>query len=78
MIPEENRAKLEKILMQEKTVSQREARELLGISSGQISTLIKKGKIKADENNKPYLKSVMEYTPRPNMKRHRKKTEKKA
>ena len=77
MIPEENRAKLEKILMQERTLSQKEARELLGISSGQISTLIKKGKIKADENHRPYLKSVMEYTPCPNMKRKCKETEKK-
>lgn len=77
MIPEENKAKLEKILIQERTISQKEARELLGISSGQISTLIKKGKIKADENNKPYLKSVMEYTPRPKMKRKHKKEEEK-
>lgn len=76
MIPEENRKKLEKILMKERTISQKEATELLNLSSGQISNLVKKGKIQADEENRPYLKSVMEYTPCPNMKR--KKKEKKS
>ena len=72
MIPEENKEKLQKILMKEKTITQKEAMELLNLSSGQISNLIKKGKIRADEKNKPFLKSVIEYNPTPGRKRNKK------
>lgn len=76
MIPEKNRKKLEEILLQERTITQTQAAELLDISRGQVSNLIKKGKIAADKNKRPYIKAITEYTPSPNMKRTKKEEKK--
>lgn len=57
-------------------ISQTEAAILLDMTQGNISNLIKAGKIKATNTYqpKPYLDSVLEYKPKPHQKRyHRRK-----
>lgn len=77
MIPEENQELLKQILMKERTITQKEAGRLLNLSPAQISHLVKKEKIKADEEKRPFLKSVIDYTPTPTKKRKHKKKEEK-
>lgn len=69
MTEQEKIQKFKELSLKERTILQIEAAELLGITKGQVSNLIKKGKINADEKNKPFLKSVMEYKPTPGRKR---------
>ena len=55
------------------TISQTEAAEALNLSQGRISTIIKEGKIEANERNRPYIDSILQYKTHPQMKRTRKK-----
>lgn len=59
-------------------ISQKIAAELLDISTGSINRLVKEGKIKSykpESDRMPYLKSVLAYEPKEQMKRKRKKNE---
>lgn len=54
-------------------INQVQAAEILGLTRGQISLLIKKGKLEAytgGKTPKPYLDSVLSYKTNPNMKRN--------
>ena len=53
------------------TVSQTEAAVALNLSQGRISSIIKEGKIEADEKNRPYIDSILKYKTHPKMKRTR-------
>lgn len=70
-----DKEKILKLLAGKVFISQGQACTILNLSSGQVSTLIKKGIIEATDTipPKPYLESVLEYKPSPNMKRHNKK-----
>ena len=53
-------------------VTQKIAAEILNVSKGRISQMIIEGKIKAykpDTDKMPYIKSVLEYEPKEQMKR---------
>ena len=53
-------------------VTQKIAAEILEIEPPSVNRLVKSGKLKAYQNQMPFVRAILEYEPKPQMKRPKK------